>query len=112
MGLTAYVYRSDWNDPKNVFYGRDTIHVVNIPGPSEPRAGDAVALLEQHTPGACRLVPAILWDGEWVAARGMASGGTYGSTSDSRFSEAVEALLGHHYYGAVAIHDRLHWAFE
>ena len=34
-------------------------------------------------------------------------GGNYGSTSDSRFSETVEKMLGHAFYGAVPIHDRV-----
>jgi len=36
-------------------------------------------------------------------------GGNYGSTSDSRFSEMVERMIGHSFYGAVPIHDRVEW---
>lgn len=112
MGLHLEIYRGTWNDALNRFHGRETITVVNIPGPFNPQPGDAVALLEQHTRGACRIVPAELIGGEWVAVDGMAAGGTFAETSDSRFNEAVEALLGHNFYGAVAVHDRLHWAYE
>ena len=112
MGLTAYIYRGDWNDANNLFYGLDSLHVYNVDGPFTPQLGDAVALLEQHTPGACRLVPATLEAGEWVAVDGMTAGGTYAATSDSRFSGAMAELLGNNFYGAVAVHDRLHWSYE
>lgn len=112
MGLHLDIYRGTWNDTANVFYGRESVTVVNIPGPFNPQPGDAVALLEQHTRGACRLVPAELIGGEWVAVKGMAAGGTYAATSDSRFNDTMEQLLGGNFYGAVAVHDRLHWAYE
>ena len=65
-----------------------------------------------HQPGCLRVVPAYqandgpdalawkpvpLW---WM------NGGNIASTSDSRFSQACERLLGHRFYGAVHIHDR------
>ena len=34
-------------------------------------------------------------------------GGHYGATSDSRFSDAVEEMMGTPFYGALAIHDRV-----
>jgi len=34
-------------------------------------------------------------------------GGNYASTSDSRFGEAVEKIIGTRFYGAVAVHDRV-----
>ena len=34
-------------------------------------------------------------------------GGNYAATSDSRFSDAIAARLGHNFYGAVPIHDRV-----
>jgi len=37
---------------------------------------------------------------------GWMSGGCYISTHDSRFSEAVEHILGHRFYGAIPLHDR------
>lgn len=112
MALRLNIYRDTWNDSSNMFYGVETITVVNIPGPVKVLDGDAVALLEQHTPGACRLVPATLKAGEWVAVDGMAAGGTFAATSDSRFNETMRELLGGNFYGAVAVHDRLHWAYE
>lgn len=112
MALQLNIYRDTWNDSANVFYGRERITVANIPGPFEAQPGEAVALLEQHYPGACRLVPAQLISGEWIALEGMTNGGTYAATSDSRFDEAMRELLGGNFYGAVAVHDRLHWSYE
>jgi hypothetical protein len=34
-------------------------------------------------------------------------GGNYAATSDSRFSDKIEEMLGHGFYGAVPIHDRV-----
>ena len=34
-------------------------------------------------------------------------GGNYAATSDSRFSDKIEQMLGHHFYGAIPIHDRV-----
>ena len=112
MGLHLNIYRDTWNDSANIFYGLDQVLVVNIPGPFEAQPGEALALLEQHYPGACRLVPAQLIGSEWKPLEGMTYGGTYAATTDSRFDEAMRELLGGNFYGAVAVHDRLHWAYE
>lgn len=37
---------------------------------------------------------------------GWMSGGCYVSTCDSRFTRAVEHILGHNFYGAIPLHDR------
>lgn len=37
---------------------------------------------------------------------GPMAGGAFVHTSDSRFSRAVEDVVGHRFYGAVALHDR------
>lgn len=112
MALQLNIYRDSWNDSANVFYGRERITVINIPGPFEPQLGEAVALLERHAPDACRLVPAKLIGSEWKPLEGMSFGGTYAATSDSRYEETMRELLGVNFYGAVPIHDRLHWTYE
>jgi hypothetical protein len=33
-------------------------------------------------------------------------GGNYAGTSDSRFKDAVENLIGTRFYGAIPVHDR------
>ena len=74
---------------------------VEIPDtPFEPRNGEPVMVLEQHHPGCLRLRPKD--ERRWCMF-----GGNFAHTSDSRFNEACERLLGHRRYGAVAIHDRI-----
>lgn len=63
--------------------------------------GKPVLKLESHYPGCARLVPVAFPQGKCPMF-----GGAFGHTSDSRFSEAIEDLLGHPFYGAVPIHDR------
>jgi hypothetical protein len=41
-------------------------------------------------------------EGKWTMM-----GGNYAATSDSRFSDKIEEMLGHGFYGAVPIHDRV-----
>lgn len=89
----------------------DTLTLVNVPGPFEPREDSPAALLLPNYGGTVRVVLAMPQDGNWVElkqpnAAGPMFGGTYVATSDSRFSEAIEAILGHGFYGAVKLHDR------
>lgn len=95
----------------------DTLTVVNVSGPFTPNDDrPAVALMWGHLPGTLRLVPVVncAADGdepEWQMFApadkvGPMFGGNYGSTSDGRFADACEEILGHRFYGAVAIHDR------
>jgi hypothetical protein len=83
--------------------------LVNVEGPFEPRDGiPAAMLVVGNMRGTLRIVPAMKNDaGEWVKdSRWYMMGGNYAATSDSRFDDACEKLLGHTFYGAVAIHDR------
>lgn len=55
------------------------------------------------------LVP-LVYDAEqavwsYKAGRFMA-GGNYAATSDSRVTDIISAMLGHRFYGALAVHDR------
>lgn len=57
------------------------------------------------------LVGAHSYADTWVAERpanaaGPMFGGCYVATSDSRFSDEVERIVGGRFYGAVALHDR------
>lgn len=75
-------------------------------GPGIPEIFEAherpVLKLESHVKGIARLVPIEKPSGR----AGPMMGGAFGHTSDSRFSEAVSALTGSRFYGAVPIHDR------
>lgn len=57
-----------------------------------------VRLVTKH--GIPKLIPVEL-DGKWSMF-----GGNFAFSSDSRFSEAVEKLLGHSFGGAVKVFDR------
>ena len=43
----------------------------------------------------------------WNEDQHTMDGGNYAATCDSRFNSAIKELIGHHFYGAVAIHDRV-----
>lgn len=121
MGLNVEVYKSV---RRGLFDGMDctmggisskaeTLCLVNVSGPFEPKEEwpamvPAAMLVKGNVPGALHIVPAVKNDaGEWVPdSRWFMMGGNYAATSDSRFSDACEKMLGHAFYGAVAIHDR------
>lgn len=114
MGLLIEVFRNPLGDCTGggISGTHTTLCLVNVSGPFSPTEYAPPAILESHTKGCLRIAPAYahhdangfveyrtvpLW---WM------SGGNFGSTSDGRFGEACEKLLGHRFYGAVAIHDR------
>jgi hypothetical protein len=79
--------------------------VVNAEGPFEPCEDYPAAELVMKEVGGgrkiLRLIPVSKKE-KWTMF-----GGNYASTSDSRFSELCEKLLGATFYGAVAVHDRV-----
>jgi len=83
--------------------------IVNVEGPIDSDARSPPVILEAHAQGKyVRIVPAVYMPpGKWMRdPRWWMMGGNFAYTSDSRFSEACERLLGHSFYGAVAVHDR------
>lgn len=109
MGMIVFVLRDNLGDfTLNGLSARhDQLTLVNVDGPFQPTADRPAALLQNHAPGCLRIVPAQKHGDEWVKVPyHHAAGGNYAVTSDSRFSEACEKLLGHRFYGAVSIHDR------
>lgn len=112
MGLHVYVHRDSLGDCTNggVSSRHGILCVVNVDGPFEPGGenGYPPVLLEHHVQDCLRIVPAYRHStGRWLRAPGhFMMGGNFAATSDSRFSEKCEQLLGHRFYGAVAIHDR------
>jgi hypothetical protein len=100
MGLLISIYRSDYDSTMNVFHGKRQLVLVNVSGPFEPSEDAPAAKLVQGYRNTAIIVPA-----DEYADGVQMSGGTFGSTSDSRFSEAVKALTGSSHF-AVAIHDR------
>jgi hypothetical protein len=111
MGLIVEVYRgARGHDCTNhgISSRYDELCLMNVDGPFEPNELNvAPAWLDSHYPGCARIIPAIKKNGVWVPyPESPMYGGNVACTSDSRFSEAVEKLLGHNWYGAVKIHDR------
>jgi hypothetical protein len=110
MGLLVSVYRTRGMDctRNGISHRADTLCLVNVSGPFEPDAqAPAAWLMPGNAPGTVKIVPAS-HDGKayCMPAGWWMMGGNYAATSDSRFTEAVERILGHVFYGAVAIHDR------
>ena len=106
MGMTISVLRQPRGPDctmRGVSSWAERLTVVNVEGPFEPRPDAPAVILEEHVPGCLRLVPRDLKaSGAWAMF-----GGNYAATCDSRFRQACETLLGHRFYGAVAIHDRV-----
>lgn len=96
MGLHVNIYTS--NNTTNTIKG---YCLTNVDGPFDPCADYPAAKLVKKTRGAVSLVPEKL-EHKWTMM-----GGNYAGTPDSRFRRQVESLLGHDFYGAVAIHDRV-----
>ena len=75
-----------------------------------PARPDAPAVLLDRTAGGFPILVPASHDPElgWgrVRAHTMA-GGNYGASSDSRVGDALRAVSGQSFYGAVAIHDRI-----
>ena len=88
----------------------DAVTIMNVPGPAEPgEDAPGVFLVHGNTSGTVKIVPAVLNEKTHTYhedTRYPMAGGAYVATSDSRFSEAVEKLLGQRFYGAVSLHDR------
>ncbi len=89
--------------------------LVNVGGPSSVEEGNAAMLVEGNLAGTLKVVEAEWMEGgmnggDWVEKKGDGVGpmfgGCYVGTSDSRFEEACQYLLGHKFYGLVALHDR------
>ena len=101
MGMIVHIYRSPLGDATNGGASSkvEMFTITNVEGPFDPQPTRPAARLESHVRGCLRIVP--------ENGRGGAMfGGNYATTSDDRFSRKCEALLGHRFYGAVAIHDR------
>lgn len=119
MGLIVSVFRAaDRADCTSggISSRASRLCLVNVPGPFKPSEECPAAMLMPNVYGTARIVPCVKaepvaggpvnFDG-WQAAPGWhMMGGNYAFTSDSRFSQAVEALTGARFFGTVPIHDR------
>jgi len=102
VGLIVSIYRSDYDSTMNVFHGKSRITLVNVDGPFQPTENAPAAKLVAGYGNTAIIVPADETEFDGV----QMMGGTFASTSDSRFQHAVAALDGGVSHVAVAIHDR------
>lgn len=105
MGMILTVYRpAGGTDCTNggVSGRYDTICVVNVPGPFQP--GPAIRAFRLEVREGCGLV-LCPENRTLFGCVGPMFGGNYAGTSDSRFAEACEALIGFN-PGAVRVFDR------
>jgi hypothetical protein len=115
MGLMVNVYRTSRNGKvvdctlDGFSSYSDSICLVNVRGPSEPDAFCAIGMLVPgYVVGTAFVVAAHRTEDGYVQSDSRSSdGGNFAACSDSRFSEAVEAITGHPFYGAIPIHDRV-----
>ena len=113
MGLHVSIYRDiDGTDcTNNGVSSRDIdgLCITNIDAPFEPcdRYPAAELVKQTFSFGSCVKVHSVKVIPTEVKHKSTMMGGNYAATSDSRFSNAIRSLLGHDFYGAVAIHDRV-----
>lgn len=105
MGLYASIYRDSDCKGDCTNGGMSSkvtrVTIVNCDGPFEPCDDAPAAHLESHVAGCVRL------RFEQDKGKQVMMGGNFVHTCDSRFRQKIEKLLGHSFYGAVAIHDRV-----
>ena len=106
MGLHVYIYKCDRDSDctNGGVSSRKDIKgfcLTNVDGPFEPNAEWPAAKLKKGPFNSVHIKPA------WNEDQHTMDGGNYAATCDSRFSSAIKELTGHHFYGAVAIHDRV-----
>jgi hypothetical protein len=113
MGLIANIFKTTYDCSNGgVSSECSEVTIVNIEGPFEPTEDRPAVLLVENAGGTVKIVPAVEvedaneYHGKWAPKLGSMMGGTYVATSDSRFTNAVERLLGSRFYGAVPFHDR------
>ena len=107
MGLHIYIYKDNMGDCTNNGISSKNIEgltITNIDGPFEPckRYPEAELVLQSFFHGKSVKIVA-----KQDKDKLTMFGGNYGATSDSRFSKAIETMLGHNFYGAIPIHDRI-----
>ena len=105
MGLHINIYKDDGIDcTLNGVSSRKIkgLCITNIENtPFEPCDDYPPVKLVSNPFNSVVLVPEEC-EGEWTMF-----GGNYGATSDSRFSDKIEEITGHRFYGAIPIHDRV-----
>jgi len=112
MGLTVSIYRTDGDYSNGGVSGRvNQLTLINVEGPFEPSDNAPAAKLVEGNLGMgyAKVIPCIDHPtnmmGDMSKLIGPMMGGTYVSTSDSRFSEKLQKL-GVNRGVAIPFHDR------
>ena len=105
MGIRAYIYRSSLGKcaAGGLSDNFDVVVVMNAAGPFGPSDDEPRVKIALNSCGDPIIIP--------MADRpentsGPMAGGTFVSTSDSRFGEAVRRISGNDFYGGIPFHDR------
>lgn len=101
IGIYKEAGRTSSNGGVSEFHDRALVIGAGIPEIFDDAGLPVLVLMPGNLPGCAKLVPAFT-GGKWTMF-----GGAFGYTSDSRFHEAVERIIGCRSYGAVPIHDRI-----
>tara|TARA_E500000318_G_scaffold111232_1_gene129019 strand:- start:607 stop:936 length:330 start_codon:yes stop_codon:yes gene_type:complete len=108
MGLTINIYKNNqYGDCTNngvSSWDVKGLCITNIDAPFSPsdEYPSAELVVQEHfNRKTVKIVPTA------IGKRHSMFGGNYGACSDSRFSDTVEKMLGHSFYGAIPIHDRV-----
>lgn len=112
MGLNASIFKSDLGDCSagGISATHNNVNLVNADGPFDPNDKHPPCMLIRGAGhGHVICVPAENVGGRWVELRKQGAsrmcGGTFVSTSDSRFHDLVDRLGGRR-GTAVSFHDR------
>jgi hypothetical protein len=105
MGLLVNVYKNCGMERRDIPRQANYLCLVNVDGPFSPNPEAPAAMLLPDGPGRVMIMPAVLCEnGEYIKdPRNCIMGGNYAAFSDSRFHEAVKAIIGGVSYGAVPI---------
>jgi len=110
MGMIVYVYRAGrGGDSTNggISSQVDALTVVNVDGPFDPDVDRPAVLLKEGPYNTARLVPAEKVGANYDEVPGWYMyGGNAASTSDSRWSRAIEEMFGAK-FDFVKIFDRI-----
>jgi hypothetical protein len=105
-GIRVQVVRSKYgsNDGPDQY----TLIHPDLEGPSEPTHHAPALVLNLRVIGGDPILSAepVSCPGDRLKMVGPMMGGNFVHTSDSRVSDLVRKLLGHRFYGAIALHDR------
>ena len=110
MGLRVSIYRTDGDYSNGGVSGRvNQLTLINVEGPFEPSDYAPASKLVEGNLGGAKVVSCIDHPtnmmGDMSKLIGPMMGGTYVSTSDSRFSEKLQKL-GVNRGVAIPFHDR------